>query len=311
MIQTFSVKTLLLAVAIITAIAVAVYELLDSTKAIRKDQIVGGARSLEKHIESIIDVEKISVLKRYKGVLGELVPSESLISIYLVIGLSSAVSYVVFEVTRDFLNQVPAALLLGMAVFTVPFLALELYATYNRNRLRERLPHFLLMFQQTQRVTGDSLQTLATIQGNIKEPVAGLIREFLKNIRKGVEYKTSVEVLKSRTDNEVLKAFADNLYMDLEYGKLIGPELENNIKAAFAHIENYSQRITENSGNIVSVLGVLFMFFVGAQRLLAINEEFLYIIRYNREGQVLANIIIIIIIAVFYLLKKSIAYRDR
>lgn len=304
-------KSILLSVVLVFILAYAVYEVLDSAKHLKKEKILAGTKYLEKRIESTIKVEKIRALKKYRSLVRELVPSDKGLNVYIVIAFALVIAYFVFDITKDFLNQVPAAFLMGGIAFAMPFLFLDIFATYNRNKVRERLPHFLLMFQQTQRTTGDTLSSLATMKGHMKNPIAGFIREFMKNIQKNVDYKEATDNLKDRTDNEIFKAFADIIYMDLEYGKMNDTELDHVIKAAFVHVENYSQRITENSGNLASIGLVLLLFATGVQRLSSINEEFLYIIRYNVEGKILVNIIIVMLVFVFYLVKKSIEYRDK
>lgn len=305
------IKILLLSGAVFILVAYVFYQIFDSTKNLKKDKILEGTKHLERKIESMIEVEKISLLKKYRNLMKELVPGDQVVNIYMVIVFALVLAYLAFDKAADFFNQVPAGLLIGFIVFTIPFILLDLFATFNRNRVRERLPHFLIMFQQTHRVTGDSLQALATIRHNIKEPIAGYVREFLRNMQKGAEYKESISALKDRTDNEVFKAFADNIYMDMEYGKMIDTELETNIKSAYSHVENYTQRITENSGNIASIGMVLLLFFTGVKRLLDINDEFMYILRNNPEGKILTNIVIVVLIIVFWLVKQSITYRDK
>jgi len=304
-------KMILLSAVLVFILAYVVYEILDSTKHLKKERILAGTKYFEKKIESTFKVEKISALKKYRSLVKELVPGDKGLNVYMIIAFALVIAYFVFDMAKDFLAQIPAALLMAGIAFSVPFLFLDIFATYNRNRVRERLPHFLLMFQQTHRTTGDTLSALATMKGRMKDPIAGFIKEFMKNIQRNADYKEATDILKERTDNEVFKAFADIIYMDLEYGKMIEVELDNVIKSAFVHVENYSQRITENSGNLASIGLVLLLFATGVQRLLNINDEFLYIIRNNVEGKILVNVVIAMLVVVFYLIKKSIAYQDK
>lgn len=303
-------RLLVMSAALFMAIVYIIYQLLDSTKRIKKEQLVQGSKYVEKQIENMLQVEKSQVLWKYRNYAKELLPHNNIMNIYMIILLAIVFAFIAYEEASKFFNQVIAGLLIGFIVFALPFVILEFLVSLRRKKVRKHLPHFLLMFQQTHEVTGDSLQTLMTIRDNIKDPIRGYIKEFIKNINKGMELKEATEILKARSDNEVFRSFAENIMTDIEYGKMIKMEIETNIKQAFLHEENYAQRITENSGNIVSIFGVLLMFALGVNRLLSINDEFAYILINNAEGKIAVDLVIGIMILVFYFIKKSINYED-
>lgn len=304
-------RLMVMSVALFLAMAYVIFQLFDGTKRVKKEQLIQSSKYMEKQIEAMIQVDKIKIFKKYKSITRELLPNDIFLNIYMIALLAIVAAFIAFEQAADLFNQIPAGLLISFIVFVAPFVTLDILVSVKRRDVRKHLPHFLLMFQQTDEVTGDSLQTLVTIRDNIKDPIRGYIREFLKNINKGMELKEAIEILKSRSDNEVFRSFAENVKTDIEYGKMIKTEIETDIKQAFMHEENYAQRITENSGNIVSVFGVLGLFVVGVKRLLDINDEFMYILTNNAEGKLAVNLVLVILIMVFYFIKVSVTYVDQ
>ncbi len=308
--EILDIKIIILSVSFIVILSYIIFKILDETKNIKKDKLIENSRYLEKKIEEMVEVEKWKLLKKYRNTIKGSVLAKYHINIYIFSLFAATLVLLVFEKVRRFFNQIPAAVLISIAVFLLPFLLLEIEVAMRRKAIRQHLPHFLLMFQQTLEVTENTLLSLKEIKVDIKEPIRGYIKEFLKNINIGMENSKAIEILKSRVDNAVFKSFCDNIFTDIEYGKIIKYELECDIKKAFAHEENYAQRITENSGNMVSILLVLVMFGISVNKMVNINDDFMDIIRYNIEGKIAINAVIVIIMIVFYFLKTSISYSD-
>lgn len=303
-------RMLVMSIGLLLAIAYTIYQLLDGTKEIKREHLIASSKHMEKQIEDMLQVEKIQIFKKYSNIAKELLPNDFILNIYMITIMALVAAFIAYEISTELFNQVPAGVLIGLVVFTLPYVTLDILVSFRRRNVRKHLPHFLLMFQQTYSVVGDSIQTLTTIKESIKDPIRGYIKEFLKNVNKGMEIKDAIDIFKSRSENEVLRSFADNLLMDIEYGNMIGAEIENDTLQAFMHEENYAQRITENSGNIVSLIAILAMFVVGVKRLLSINDEFMYILTNNNEGKVAVDLVLVIMIIVFYFVKISVTYED-
>lgn len=304
-------KILVIAAALIIVLSYIIYQLIDSTKNVKKDKIVQSSKHMEKQIEAMIQVDKIKIFKKYRNITKELLPSDMILNIYLIVILALVGAYAAYEYTSTLLNQVVAGILVAIMAFVVPFVILDILVAIKRKNMRRHLPNFLLMFQQTYSVTGDSIQTLMTIRNDIREPIKGYIKELLKNVSKGVEHKEAIEILKSRSENEVLWSFADNILTDMEYGKMIETELQTDILQAYTHEENFNQRITENTGNVISIIAVLALFAESVRRMIGINDEFFYILTNNSEGKLAVNAVLVIIMIVFYLVKTSLSYKDQ
>lgn len=301
---------LVLSVSFVGMLSYALYKIFDESKNIKKDQIMEGTKNLERKFEEMVVVDDTKLLKKYRNIIRESILNRFYINIYFFTLLALMIAIVAFERGMKYFNQVPAGIIIGIGFFTIPFIFLEFEVSYRRSNVRRHLPHFLLMFQQTHEATGDTITTFKTIKDNIKDPIKGYVKELLKNISKGMDNKEAIEILKSRSDNSVFHSFCDNILNDMEYGRIIKHEIEQDIIAAFMHEENYSNRITENSGNLISIAAVSILFVIGTKNITNMSGEFLYIIRNNDNAKIAIDIVIGIVIGVFWLAKTSISYKD-
>lgn len=274
-----------------------------------KDRLIENSRHIERKIESLIAVEERKTLKKYRDMMNRSILAQYYINIYILGGVAAAFAIVIYRVSSRALNQTVAGLLLSGIAFCLPFIALEIEVALNDRKIRQHMPHFLLMYLQSAEVMGDSIKALVSIRDNIKDPIKTYVKEFLININR-MSNKEAVEILKVRSTNQVWQSFCENLFSDLEYGKMIQVEIENDIADAFMHQENYLARITENTGSLTSIGIILVICVVGLKRVYGMDPDFMNILRNSTEGHVVVNAVIVVLILVGWLARKSIAYTD-
>lgn len=300
----------LLLIGALTTIIYIIYQLLDTSIQLRREQLIESSKNFEKQIEKMIDVGNIRVLDKYRRSINDIVPTDSPFNIYMLILISLIFAIFAFDFSKNLFNQIVAGLLIALDAFAIPFFVIDIFVAYRRKAVRSHLPHFLLMFQQINNVVGDPFQALNMMKDKAKEPLRGYIKTFVKEINKGKDVEESINSLRMRSDNHVFRQFCDNLGHHMIYGYMSESSIDNDIQQAFTHEENYQHRITENTGSIVSIGMIGAMFILGVHRVLNINSEFSKILIDSSEGHFIVNIVIVIISAVILMVKKSINYLD-
>ncbi len=290
-------------------VAYQLYQMITLATSVKKERLISKMKTWEFGSDKETALSKIPRYDTYKRYIREMT-SFKFININFVIFVSLIFSYIGYREAAIFFNQKTTGVIIAFVIFFAPYVVIDFMIVQKRKKMRKHLPHFLLLFQQTNEVVGNSLETLNIIRDEIKEPIKGYINEFLKNISKKMDVKKAVEIIKYRTENAVFHSFIDNLYTDIEYGKMIKYEIENDIQAAFSHEENYSHRMAENSGSITSVLIVFVLLVIALQRLISMNSDYVNIIRETEQGRLVVNLVLVILIIVFFMIKTSVSYKD-
>ena len=294
--------------------------ILNKSKNLKVDLIKENVRRYEKIVQKQLDniLSKNEKSKKMASVISKMLKESRIrplgieINLALFLLISIAVSVAIYIFAHNVLHNVLAALLLAGLAIIGPYEALKFEVSRKRRMLRRRLPNFFLVLCQLLEVTSDIIEVLEDAIPKIHNPLKSGFKAFLKNYRAGrMTLEECIDDLKERFDNDIIIRFADDIRDNLEHGGDFCSTITAYIEEAYDNERNYTERITENSGNITGVLVVLFMFLYVIDLLRKSRPDFIEILLYNPGGQLAVDFIIILFIICIGVLKYAVSFKDQ
>lgn len=306
------IELVLIAIPFVLIMTYVIYQLINESKNITKEKILKSTKYVEDKLEELFKVNETKALSNYNNILKESVLRKLHINISIFLILDVAWSIFIYKKAQVFFNQAIAGMIVAFIGFMIPFTLVEIERSFKSKRVREHLPNFLLMFLQTLGAVsgGDSVHALNIIKNSIKDPIKGPIKQFIKNYNKGIPPKDCITKLKSTTDNVVFGNFCNTIESNIMYGVSINGSVEELVKASYAHQINYMERISENMGNLVSMLMILILFVLTFNKMQMIDTDMMDILRNSAQGKLAINVVLGTFVISFKLAKTSITYKD-
>lgn len=274
-----------------------------------------------KYLESIIDKKLQEVLekdgKKKDYVLKvEKMLSESrlahigLTNVYIFLIISIILGAIVGVQAYRYLNNFLAGCMIGFIAFYIPIEALKIEVSLQRRAVRKHLPHFFLTILQLFEATEDIIQVIEIAVKSIKNPLKQIFKEFLLNYNSGKEIDECILILKRRLDNPLMQKFADDIESNVKNNTRLKGIIEEYIIKAYNNQINYSERITENSGNISGL--VILAGFMGYMvfTISRMKPELLDILTTRTVGKITVDVLIILIVITTKVMMYSISYED-
>lgn len=306
-----------LAIVFIVAMTYVLYRILKKGENIKVDKIVENARYVESVIQKRINYilekdEKTAkyVIKMEKMLKESVLGYIGLTNIYVFFMMTVVAGYFAFKFGVRHLNQIPAAILIAIVAIIIPFQILEIEVSMRRRSIRRHLPHFFLTVLQLLEATEDITDVIETIIPKIKKPLNQEFSEFIRKYKSGKEIEYCTAVFKSRVDNPLLIKFADDIESNVKNGTRLKGTIEEYVIKAYNNELNYTERITENSGNISGSFAILAIFIYTVYQINKVKPDMIYVLTHNFYGQVAVNALIILLVIGILIMKYSISFSD-
>ncbi len=296
------------------SISAVIYLLFSSGKNLKVDKLLQSAS----HIDAILEKrmwKEDGYSRLLKHINAKLSQSRvkifgSKMSLVLFLLLSLVCSIGVFFIAADILKNLFAAFLLGAFSFFFPYEAISLDVRLSQRRLRRHLPNFFLILNSLSEAAGDIVEVLETALPRMKQPLRSNFKKFVRDYKAQKPLDDCIDTLKNCFHNEVLKRFIEDIRSNIENGGDFTSSLENYINDAYDNERNYTERLTENTGNLTSLAMVVGMFLMVLDLLSKNQPEFISILLYNPTGRSAVNIIILLFVCSAAMMRYSISYKD-
>lgn len=296
------------------SISTVIYLIFSSGKNLKVDKLLQNASHLdallEKRMEKADGYSRL--LKHINSKLSQsrVKPFGAKMSLVLFLLFSLMCSIGVFFIAADILKNLLAAFLLGAFSFFFPYEAVSLDVRLSQRQLRRHLPNFFLILNSLFEAASDIVEVLETALPRMRQPLKSSFKKFIRDYKAQKPLDECITTLKNSFHNEVLKRFIEDVRTNLEHGGDFNSSLENYINDSYDNERNYTERLTENTGNLTSLAMVVGMFLMVLNTLSKNKPEFISILLYNPTGRTTVNIIILLFVCSAAMMRYSISYKD-
>lgn len=233
-----------------------------------------------------------------------------LTSVYVFCGISIIIGIIIFREVELLLNNVVASGMIGAIAICIPFELLKMEVSMQRRSVRKHLPHFFLTILQLFEATEDMIEVIETSADKFKNPLRQHFKEFLYNYNSGKDIEFCSEILKSRVENPLLLKFVDDMESNIKNGTRLKGIIEEYIIKAYNNQINYSDRITENTGNLTGAVMLIGIFIYMIYSLNKLDPGLLSILVNNIYGKMAVDAVILLMLVAVNILRHSVSFKD-